>query len=132
MRKPSYPLADHPEAIRARSGRPLSELTLEALRAGELAPEDVAIHPETLCKQAEIAEVAGFPHLAANLRRAAELALMPDDKVLALYEALRPYRMTREGLLALADEVEREWSAQETARLIREAAQVYGDRGLYE
>jgi len=132
MSKPNYPLADHPEAIRARSGRTLSELTLEALRSGELAPEDVAIHPETLLKQAEIAEVAGFPHLAANLRRAAELALMPDDKVLALYEALRPYRMTREGLLALADEVEREWSAQETARLIREAAQVYGDRGLYE
>jgi len=132
MTQPTYPLADHPEAIRARSGRPLSGLTLEALRTGELAPEDVAIHPETLRQQAVIADAAGFPHLAANLRRAAELALMPDDKVLALYEALRPYRMTREGLLALADEVEREWSAHETARFIREAAQVYSERGLCE
>ena len=91
---------------------------------------DFTIHPETLRAQAEIAEQAGFPQLAANLRRAAELALVPNEKVLAAYEALRPQRVTYEQMLALADELEREYGARENARLIREAAQVYKERGL--
>lgn len=126
-----YPLGEHErEKIVSRTGRPLADLTLENIRAGLVKANDFTIHPETLRAQAEIAEEAGFPQLAANLRRAAELALVPNEKVLAAYEALRPQRVTYEQMLALADELEREYGARENARFIREAAQVYKERGL--
>ena len=126
-----YPLGEHErEKIVSRTGRSLADLTLENIRAGVVKANDFTIHPETLRAQAEIAEQAGFPQLAANLRRAAELALVPNEKVLAAYEALRPQRVTYEQMLALADELEREYGARENARLIREAAQVYKERGL--
>lgn len=127
----NYPLRETAaDALTARTGRPLGELTLEAVRRGEVGIEDLSIHPDALRAQAAIAEGAGFPQLAANLRRAAELALIPTDKVLAVYEALRPYRVRSEQLLALAEELERDYHAVENARLIREAAAAYKARGL--
>ena len=90
-----YPLSEHGD-VASRTGRPLSEITLEAVRAGQVAPEDLTIHADTLRAQAAIAEREGFPQLAANLRRAAELTTVPQDVVLAVYEALRPYRVTYE------------------------------------
>lgn len=125
-----YPLGDHaPQRVRARTSKPLAELTMANVRAGLLCAEDLAIHPETLRAQATIAEQAGFGRLATNLRRAAELALVPDDKVLAIYEALRPYRVTHSQLMALADELEKDYQAPENAALLREAAGVYLARG---
>ncbi|MFO7916705.1 MAG: diol dehydratase small subunit [Anaerolineae bacterium] len=126
-----YPLGEHArERIRSRTGRPLSELTMENLRADEIEADDLGIHPDTLREQACIAEEAGFPQLAANFRRAAELATVPNEKVLAVYEALRPYRVTYEELLALAEEMETEYDAVENARFIREAAEAYKKQGL--
>ena len=126
-----YPLGQYErERVRSRTGRALSELTLDNLRKGKIGANDLSIHPDTLRAQATIAEEAGFPQLAANLRRAAELATMPDEKVLSVYEALRPYRVSYEQLLALADELEREYAAEENARFVREAAEVYKERGL--
>jgi len=126
-----YPLGEHEkERIISRTGRALSELTLENVRAGKVGAEDFSIHPDTLRAQAEIAEEAGFRQLAANLRRAAELATMPNEKVLAIYEGLRPYRLTYAQLLALAEELERDYQAVENARFIREAAEAYKERGL--
>lgn len=126
-----YPLRESSaDTLCARTGRPLGEIDLEAVRRGEVSIEDLSIHPDTLRAQAAIAEKAGFPQLATNLRRAAELALIPTEKVLAVYEALRPYRVRYEHLLALADELERDYHASENARLIREAAAAYRQRGL--
>jgi propanediol dehydratase small subunit len=131
MTTPQYPLGEHEsERIISRTGRPLSELTLDNIRAGRVAADDFTIHPETLRAQATVAEEAGFAQLAANLRRAAELALVPDEKVLAIYEALRPYRVTHEQLLSLADELEQAYGAAENARFVREAAAAYRERGL--
>jgi propanediol dehydratase small subunit len=127
-----YPLGDHErERVISRTGRALDELTLEQVRAGAVEPEDLTIHPETLRAQATIAEEAGFPQLAANLHRAAELTLVPDKVVFSIFEALRPYRVTYERLLALADELERDYDAVENARFIREAARAYRERGLF-
>ena len=100
------------------------------MRSGRVLPRDVSIHPDTLRAQAQVAEEAGFPQLAANFRRAAELTLIPQDKVLAVYEALRPYRVRYEQLLVLADELERDYGAAENAKLVREAAEAYKERGL--
>lgn len=126
-----YPLGEQGrDAVRAASGRPLDEITLDAVRTGELSPDDLRIAPETLRQQAAFAEQAGFGQLAANLRRAAELATIPHERMLAVYEALRPYRVPHARLLELAAELESQYGAVETAALVREAAAAYRQRGL--
>lgn len=113
----------------AFSGRDSAELTVDRLVRDELGPDDVRIHPETLRRQAEVAQRHHNPQLAANFRRAAELALLPESDVLALYEALRPNRATAEELEALAARLDG-LPAPLCAALVREAAQVYARRGL--
>lgn len=126
-----YPLGEHEaETIVSSTERPLSELTMENIRSGQVDAADFGIHPDTLRAQADIAQAAGYGQLAANLRRAAELALVPQDEVLAIYEALRPYRVGYEQLLALADKLEQEHGAVESASLVREAAEAYKVRGF--
>jgi propanediol dehydratase small subunit len=114
---------------RAWSGADRESLTLDALRRGELGIDDVRIHPETLEHQAEVANNHGNPQLAANLRRAAELTAIPDDEVLAIYDALRPRRSSYDELLVLADSLEVRGLAT-NASLLREAAEVYARRGM--
>ena len=114
---------------RAFSGRPASELTVDRLAGDEVGPDDVRIHPDTLRAQAEVAEAHANPQLAANFRRAAELALLPEEEVLALYEALRPRRSSAEELEALATRLDAV-PAPSCAALVREAAGVYVRRGL--
>jgi propanediol dehydratase small subunit len=114
------------------SGRSLDELTMEALLAGELTTEDFRISAETLRRQADAAEEAGYPQFAENLRRAAELTTIPNEEVLDIYAALRPGRSTYEGLLALARRLEQEHRAPLTAELVREAADAYRARGVVD
>jgi propanediol dehydratase small subunit len=114
---------------RAFSGRPAGELTVEALVADRLRPDDVRIHPETLEAQAVVAERHGNPQLAANFRRGAELARFTETEILAFYEALRPRRSTAEELAALAGHLAAR-EAPACAALVREAAAAYAARGL--
>ena len=79
--------------------------------------------------QAQIADGMGRPQAAANLRRAAELTAVPDERVLEMYNALRPNASTREQLDGLASELEG-LGASECAAVVREAAEVYARRGL--
>jgi propanediol dehydratase small subunit len=115
--------------VRALSGRPVEELTLEAVRQGEIGLEDLRIHPETLERQATIAEQHENPQLAENLRRAAELTRLADDEVLAIYAALRPGRATPPELTALAESLA-DRGLPRCAALVAEAAEVYVRRGL--
>ena len=115
--------------VRALSGRPVEELTLEAVRQGEIGLEDLRIHPETLERQATIAEQHENPQLAENLRRAAELTRLSDDEVLAIYAALRPGRATPAELTALAESLA-DRGLPRCAALVAEAAEVYARRGL--
>src|SRR5258708_7268029 len=89
---------------RSLSGKPVSDLTLDAVRRGEVSLPDLRIHPDTLNHQASVARAHGNPQLAANLRRAAELTLLPDDELLAIYEALRPHRSTPRQLRLQVEE----------------------------
>ena len=50
--------------IRALSGKPVASLTVEAVRAGQVAVADLRIHPETLERQAAVAQERGNPQLA--------------------------------------------------------------------
>jgi propanediol dehydratase small subunit len=114
---------------RAFSGRDSDELTLDRLAREELDVDDVRIHPDTLEHQATVAEQHANPQLAANFRRAAELALVPETDVMAMYEALRPNRSTADQLAALAAQLD-DYPAPLCAALVREAAEVYARRGL--
>lgn len=128
--KKDYPLAQkRPDLVRSTTGLALEEITLEKAAAGKLTFDDVKIRPETLEYQAQIAESAGRPHLARNLRRAAEMTRIPDARVLEIYNALRPYRSTKQELLDIASELESKYQAKVCAGFVREAAQVYEKRG---
>lgn len=115
--------------IRALSGKPVESLTVDAMKAGEVGLADLRIHPDTLERQAAVAEEHGNPQLAENLRRAAELTGLPDDQVLAIYEALRPGRSTAAQLTALAGSLAAR-GLPRCAALVAEAAEVYARRGL--
>ena len=56
---------------------------------------------------------------------------IPDGRLLAMYEALRPRRSTAADLAAIAAELERVFAAPLTAALVREAAIEYARRGLF-
>lgn len=125
-----YPLARRrPDLVRSSSGLSLSDITLDKVESGQISFDDVKIRPETLEYQAQIAESAHRPRLAANLRRAAEMTRIPDERVLEIYNALRPYRSTKKELLDIASELESRYQAKTCAALVREAAEVYEKRG---
>lgn len=126
-----YPLADDPEDVETPEGTKLSEITLEKIVEGEIDGDELVITPETLEKQARVAENEGRTQVAQNFRRAAELTDVPDDRILEIYNALRPSGADRENLLAIADELETEYGAEINAEFVREAADVYEERGLY-
>lgn len=126
-----YPLAEHAAPdLRAGSGRPLSAISPEAALAGELSMADLQIRPETLRAQAAVARQAGYPRLAENLERAAELTSVPNDEILQMYHRLRPERSTYAELAELADRLEQRYQAPACAAFVREAAAVYQARGL--
>jgi len=126
-----YPLSiNRPELLKTPTGKPVTALTMEAVVSGELTAEDLRIAPETLELQAQLAESAGRPQLAANFRRAAEMTAIPDAEVLTMYNALRPRASTEAQLLAMADRLESTYGAPVNAALVREAAEVYGRRRL--
>ena len=116
--------------VRTQSGRTLDELSMEAVLAGRLTPDDFRISDETLRQQADAAEAAGYGQLAENLRRAAELTRISNDQVFAIYDKLRPGRATYEDLVALANQLDQEFDAPMIAGLVHEAAEVYLERGL--
>lgn len=128
--KSDYPLArKRPDLVKSATGLGLPDITLEKVVEGKLSFDDIKIHPQTLEYQAQIAESSGRPHIAGNLRRAAEMTRIPDARVLEIYSALRPYRSTKAELLAIADELENKYQAKVCACFVREAAEVYEKRG---
>lgn len=130
MKPPTYPLMQTAAGLRAASGRAVNDITLQALSAGELTDDDLRIQAGTLRLQAHISLQAGYPQLAANLRRAAELAAVPNDELIRMYEVLRPGRATYAQMLNLADWLEGQYQANETAAFVRAAAEVYQKRSL--
>jgi propanediol dehydratase small subunit len=122
-----YPLGTmRPDLVRTPGGIPLDELELHDDR---VVAAELRATPETLRLQAEVARAAGRAQLADNLLRAAELAPLPDETILAIYTALRPRRSTAAELEAWAEQLEGR-HAPGTAAFVREAAQVYAERGL--
>jgi propanediol dehydratase small subunit len=126
-----YPLGSRrPDLVRTASGLGLDEVTLDAVLAGEIDPEDIRATPETLRRQSAVARAAGRSQLADNLARAAELASVPSETILEIYTALRPHRSTAGELDAWVARLEEEYDAPLSAAFVREAAATYAERGL--
>ena len=124
-----YPLGTkRPELVKTPTNKSLDNITLEKVLAGEVKDEDLRITEETLDYQAEIAEQKGRDQFGKNLKRAGELTQIPDDRILEIYNSLRPNRSTKKELLEIAEELENEYNAEINAKLIREAAEVYEKR----
>ena len=124
------PFDDGADVRRSQRAVSPAEVTLENVRLGKISPEDLTIRRDTLLQQAGRAVAEGYPQLARNFRRAAELTAVPNDVLLAAYEKLRPYRATYFELLALSQEIAARYDAPETGAYIREAAEAYLDKGL--
>jgi propanediol dehydratase small subunit len=126
-----YPLGSRrPDLVRTPSGLALDDMTLDAVRNGRLDAADLRATPETLRRQAAVALAAGRRPLADNLERAAEFSSIPAETILEIYTALRPHRSTASALEEWAQRLEDEWRAPKTAAFVREARDVYTERGL--
>jgi propanediol dehydratase small subunit len=129
--KVDYPLGQkRPDLVSTPGGHSLDEVTLDALRDGRIGAEDLRATPETLRRQSAIALEAGRRQLADNLARAAELANVPAEIILEVYTALRPHRSSPDDLEKWAARLESEWGAPLNAAFVREARDVYANRGL--
>lgn len=128
--KEQYPLAEKiPEKIKTPTGLSLSDITLDKVISGEITAKDMRISPETLEMQAQVAESVRRDAFASNLRRAGELIAVPDARLLEIYNALRPYRSTKAELIAIGDELINQYGACVSGNFVKEAAEVYEQRG---
>lgn len=127
-----YPLYEkHPELIKTQTGKSIDEINMENILSGKVTPADCRISAETLVYQAEIQESFGNPAIGANFRRAAEMTRIPDDRIIQIYNRMRPHVSTKEELLAIADELETKYDAKINAALLRETAEVYEGRKMF-
>ena len=128
--KADYPLAEKTaDKLFTPTGKNFNDLTFQGVKNGTITAEDMRISPETLEMQAQVAESVGRNAFAVNLRRAAELINVPDDRLLEIYNSLRPYRSTKQELYDIASELENQYGCKVNAAFIREAADVYEQRG---
>ena len=117
----NYPLSEkQPERLKTPSGIAFEAITLEAVLDGRIGMDDLRVTSEALEMQAEIARAAGREQLAENLGRAAELARVPEELILEVYNALRPGRAGAEKVAALAARLEAEYCAVRCAALLRD------------
>jgi propanediol dehydratase small subunit len=120
-----------PESIKSKTGKSLEDISIENILSGNINSEDIKISKETLLMQGEIAEKEGRKQLKENFTRASELVELSDKKLLQIYDMLRPNRSTKQELLTIAKELETEYEANECAKLVYEAIEVYEKRGLF-
>ena len=118
------------EQIRSKTGKKLTEITLDEVMKGHISSDDIKISKEMLKAQGQVAKETGNDPMEKNFERAAELVDVPDDVILKLYDKLRPYRSTKLELVQMAQELIEKYNAKNCARLVMEAAEVYEKRGI--
>ena len=127
----NYPLGkNEADTITSKTGKKLSEITLEEIKRGNLTAEDIKISSEMLQRQGNVAMEADNPQMKANFERAAELVNVPDDVILTMYNKLRPNRSTKRELVLMAQELLEKYQAPHCAKLVLEAAGIYEKRGI--
>ena len=129
-----YPIAERrPDLVNGGRGKGLAEIKLDRILSGAVEMEDLRITGGALRHQADIARAAGREAVARNFERAAEMAAVPQDRIMEVYELLRPGRAgDKSVLLNAAERLRQEHAAPLLAGLIEEAAEVYERRGLFK
>ena len=123
-----YPIAKkHPEWIDLGQGRDLSHITMDTVMAGHITMDDLKISPSILKAQGQIAKAGGRDQIELNFSRAAEMTKVSDKRLLEMYNALRPYRSSKQELLDIASELDG-LGAPICANFVREAAENYERR----
>ena len=126
-----YPLGEHEkEKITSRTGKKLTDITLDEVMKNRVSADDIKISKEVLKAQGQVAREAGNDPMEKNFERAAELVDVPDDVILKMYDKLRPNRSTKLELVLMAQELLEKYNARICARLVMEAAEVYEKRGI--
>lgn len=123
-----YPIAKkHPEWIDLGQGRDLSHITMDNVMAGHITMDDLKISPSILKAQGQIAKAGGRDQIELNFSRAAEMTKVSDKRLLEMYNALRPYRSSKQELLDIASELDG-LGTPICANFVREAAENYERR----
>lgn len=131
--KEDYPLYDkHYADIRTATGKRLNDFTLDAVLNGKIVAEDCRISSEILEKHAQIEESVGNFQIAAELRRSAEMTRIPDNRIMEIYNALRPRMSNKEKLLEIIDELKTQYNAPRCAEFIEDAIYVYEKRNMFK
>ncbi len=126
-----YPLGEYEkDSIRSKTGRKLTDITLDEVMKGHISSDDIKISKETLKAQGQVARECGNDPMEKNFERAAELVDVPDDVILKMYDKLRPNRSTKLELVMMAQELIEKYNARNCARLVMEAVEVYEKRGV--
>ena len=126
-----YPLGEHEkDKITSKTGKKLSDITLDEVMKNHVSADDIKISKETLKAQGQVAKENGNAPMEKNFERAAELVDVPDEVILDMYNKLRPNRSTKLELVTLAQELLEKYQAKNCARLVMEAAEVYEKRGI--
>lgn len=127
----NYPLGmNEADTITSKTGKKLSQITLDEVKHGNLTADDIKISSEMLRRQGKVAVEADNPQMEANFERAAELVNVPDDVILNMYNKLRPNRSTKMELVLMAQELLEKYKAPHCAKLVLEAAEIYEKRGI--
>lgn len=129
MKREDYPLYQkHRDLVKTPTGKNLDDISLDDVKNNKIKGNEMRITPQALKMQGEIAAAAGRPAIQKNFQRAAELTQVPDERVLQMYDALRPYRSSKQDLLDIANELENKYNAPICAAWFREAADYYESR----
>ena len=129
MGRNDYPLyGKHRNLVKTPTGKNLDDINLNSIKNDQIKGDEMRITPEALKMQGEIAASAGRPAIQKNFQRAAELTKVPDARLLQMYNALRPYRSSKQDLLDIADELRNKYNAPICAAWFEEAAKYYESR----
>ena len=124
-----YPLMENTkEDILTYSGKGLESITFESIAEGKTIADDCRISRSSLLAQAEIAEQSGNKHLAENFIRAAEMVDLPNERIIEIYNMLRPYRSTEQELESIIQELRDDYHAVKTADFIGNAKNILKER----
>lgn len=126
-----YPLGEfEAESIQSKTGKKLSDITLEQVKKGNITAEDIKISKDMLYQQGQVSKQNDNPCMESNFVRASELVDVPDDVILNMYNKLRPNRATKMELVTMAKELLETYHAPNCAKLVLEAADIYEKRGI--
>ena len=125
-----YPLGLHEaDTITSKTGKKLSQITLEEVKRGNVTSEDIKISTEMLKRQGQVAAEADNPQMAANFERASELVDVPDAVILEMYNKLRPNRSTKRELAEMARELLEKYHAPHCAKLVMRKEESFFETG---